>query len=189
MIFFFPERTVALVPPARVSTVGSLVALRERCGQAGQACWSSVMGVPGSQHRAGGPAAVQRGGRRGADAGLADRGGGRGSWRSGAAGPEGGGPVRGGLVSRRPGPRSVLDAWVRVAAVVPPAGKDPCVRWCRAPGPRDRGSAVAGGMVAAVGGVPGPGLGGNDHGGFRSQFEQQVFEKLVGTAGFEPATP
>ena len=33
------------------------------------------------------------------------------------------------------------------------------------------------------------GLGGNDHGGFRSQFGQQVFEKLVGTAGFEPATP
>ena len=33
--FLFPERTVALVPAARVSTVGSLVALRERCGQAG----------------------------------------------------------------------------------------------------------------------------------------------------------
>ena len=60
----------------------------------------------------------------------------------------------------------------------------------RAPGPRDRGNAITDGMVAAVGGVPGPpGLGGNDHGGFRSQFGQQVFEELVGTAGFEPATP
>ena len=31
--------------------------------------------------------------------------------------------------------------------------------------------------------------GGNDHGSFRSQFGVQAFEKPVGTAGFEPATP
>jgi hypothetical protein len=31
--------------------------------------------------------------------------------------------------------------------------------------------------------------GGNDHGWFRSHFGVQVFEKPVGTAGFEPATP
>src|SRR5262249_1672933 len=30
---------------------------------------------------------------------------------------------------------------------------------------------------------------GNDHGRFRSHFGVQVFEKPVGTAGFEPATP
>jgi hypothetical protein len=73
---------------------------------------------------------------------------------------------------------------------VPPDPVGGCVRWCRAPGPRDRCNAITDGMVAAVGGVLGPpGLGVNDHGGFRSQFGQQVFEKLVGTAGFEPATP
>jgi len=31
--------------------------------------------------------------------------------------------------------------------------------------------------------------GGNDHGSFRSHFGVQAFEKPVGTAGFEPATP
>ena len=58
--------------------------------------------------------------------------------------------------SRRPGLRPVLNAWVQAAAVVLPAGKDRCARWCRAPGPRDRGNVITGGMVAAVGGVPGP---------------------------------
>ena len=134
-----------------------------------------VTGVPGSQHRAGGSAAVQRGGRRGADAGPADRGGGgvRGDWGQPARRVPG---LSGVGLSRRPGLRPVLNAWARAAAVVLPAGRDRCARWCRAPGPRDRGSAVTGGMVAAVVACPGPGLGGNDHGGFPSQFGQQVFE-------------
>jgi hypothetical protein len=32
-------------------------------------------------------------------------------------------------------------------------------------------------------------LAGNDHGWIRSQLRAQTFEKRVGTAGFEPATP
>ena len=55
--------------------------------------------------------------------------------------------------SRRPGLRPVLNAWAgpllsfcRLARIG--------ARWCRAPGPCDRGDAVTGGMVAAVGGVP-----------------------------------
>ena len=112
-----------------------------------------------------------------------------GSRRSGAAGPEGAGPLRGGLVpaarpaagAERLGPGRCCGCagWQgSVRAMVPGAGS------------RDRGNAVTGGVVAAVDGVPvPPGPGGNDHGGFRSQFGQQVFEKLVGTAGFEPATP
>ena len=162
---------ICMPPRARHRAVAGV----RNYGSGGQACWSPATGVPGSQHRAGGSAAVQRGERRGADAGVADRTGGRvgGDWGSlpRALGLSGVGS------SRRPGPRLVLDAWVGVAAVVLLAGKDSCARWCRAPGPRDRGSVLTGGMVAAVGGVPGPpGLGGNDHGGFRSQFGQQVFE-------------
>ncbi len=78
--------------------------------------------VPGSQHRAGGSAAVQRGGRRGADAGLADRGGGRVRGDRGSR-PGGRRACPGVGSSRRPGLRPVLNAWARAAAVVLPAGQ------------------------------------------------------------------
>ena len=66
--------------------------------------------------------------------------------------------------------------------------RDRSARWCRVPVIAAARSPAAWSPPWVV--LPGPpGPGGNDHGGFRSQFGQQVFEKLVGTAGFEPATP